>query len=326
MKTRIFLLMMLAVALFSCQKEKSDPVTEQEVTFTAIQIDPGAGLKNTNDWDWKCDETLEPVYAEIDLYLGAVYYGTYRPLVFALDGKLYTQAIKLPPGTYTVDKFLVMDDMGTPGDLTDDEIYMATPTAGADYSQYTDPDVRFDFIVEAFKKAEVEVEVLCFIPSEYTGFGFTWFHITEIIVREVCFFGDICLNGEPYLITDYAGSLYEGNGLQEDEIAYFNVVVKKNGIEVPGSPFSMAPIYGTGYPLCVQYPDILNVEEVFTFEIWVLVKTSTGFDYVYYGSLTATDNGPLFYAGTAMPANTVIDFVVGTCSPMSLIQWAWIIP
>ena len=124
MKTKLFLLMLIAVTLFSCQKEKNDPATTQDVSFTATQIDPGAaGLKGTSEWDWKCDATLNPDYAEIELYdgTGLVLIGTFRPLIFVLDGKLYTQAIKLAPGTYTVSKFLVMDDNNTPADYTDDE-------------------------------------------------------------------------------------------------------------------------------------------------------------------------------------------------------------
>jgi hypothetical protein len=307
MKTKIFLLMLIAVALFSCQKEKSDPVTEQEVTFTATLIDPGAGLKNTNDWDWKCDETLEPVYAVIDLLLpDGLTTVTYKPLVFRLDGKLYTQAIKLLPGVYTVTKFLVMDDMGTPGEA-DDEIYMATPEEFAPYSQYTNPDIRFEFLVEAFKKAEVQVEVLCFIPAEYTGFGFNWFVITEIIIREQCFFGDLCVKH----LADYEDSHYElqPGGLKIDMPAIMRIDVYKGGVFVESFTNDVAPNYGVGSAVCVQYADVLGVTDVFTFELWIMVKQGNAFPFVLFKTLTFNDIWNIEDG-----ADNVYDFVLGNCN------------
>jgi hypothetical protein len=308
MKTRIFLLMLIAVALFSCQKEKTDPVTTQDVTFQAIKIDPGAGLKNTADWDWKCNPALQPVYAEIDIYLGAAFVGTFRPAVFYLDDILYTQAIKLAPGTYTVSKFLVMDDMGTPADLTDDEIYMATPDENADFSQYTNPDIRFDFVVEEFIKAEIPVQVLCFIPAEYTGFGFDWFVITEIIIREQCFFGDLCVKH----IEDYEDSHYElqSTGLQIDMPAIMRIDVYKGDPPVFVESFTNdAPPYGVGEALCVQYADVQGVTDVFTFELWIMVKQGPNFPFVFFKTLTFNDIWNIEDGD-----DNVYDFVLGNCN------------
>ncbi len=137
---------------------------------------------------------------------------------------------------------------------------MATPgLPPAAYAEYTSVHVPFTFDVNAFQKAEVPVEVLCYLPELYDYFGFTWFEITEIVVREFCFFGDICLNGDPFSPADFDGSLY-GTGLGVDVSAIMKVVVKRDGIEVPNSPFDNETWLGIGDPLCVQYPDRLNVQ------------------------------------------------------------------
>ncbi len=304
MKTKLFLLTVIAATLFSCQKEKnSTPNSTQDVVFSAIEVDPGAGLKNTADWECK---DLDPDYAHV-IIDGTDYY----PEVFRLDGVLYTQAIKLPVGSYNVTQFLLMDDNGTPGVLGDDEIVMGTPVVASDYAVYVTKPVDFDFNVLEFTKLELDVEVLCFQDAEYDSFGFDWFQITEIIIREQCFFGDICLKH----VSDYEGSLYEeqSTGLQIDMPAIVQVVVKKDGVEVPGSPFTNATVemgWGVGQALCVQYPDNLNVDgEEFTFELKILVKVGAGFQYVSFHTFTFEDD-------EMVPAGQdgVIDFVLGNCN------------
>jgi hypothetical protein len=84
-----------------------------------------------------------------------------------------------------------------------------------------------------FTKVEIPVEVLCFLPSVYDKFGFIWFEITEIVVREFCFFGDVCANGDPYTPSDFEGSAYEAFGLAVDMHAIYEIRVFKNGDPYP---------------------------------------------------------------------------------------------
>jgi hypothetical protein len=310
MKTKLFLLMLISVILFSCSKREVDNTDiKQDVVFSAIEVDPGAGLKSTDDWECK-DLVADYAHVTID---GIDYY----PEVFRLDGVLYTQAIKLPVGAYTVTQFLLMDDNGTPGVLGDDVIVMGTPLVGSDYDVYVTKPVNFDFDVLEFTKLEIDVEVLCFQDAEYDAFGFNWFQITEIVIREQCFFGDICVDP-----ADYVGSAYEGqeNGLQVDMPAIFEIRAFKNGVAIPYSPFSNLAWLGEGAPLCVQYPDNINVDgEEFTFELWVLVKVGPDFDYVKYGEFTFEDD-ELIVGGT----DGIIDFAIGTCSPESYYIYSWL--
>ncbi|NOX85330.1 MAG: hypothetical protein GXO86_05110, partial [Chlorobi bacterium] len=179
----------------------------------------------------------------------------------------------------------------------------------------------FDFDVSAFAKAEVPVEVLCFLPEEYLNFGFDWFNVTQIIVREFCFFGDICVKHP----SDYEGSDYENQstGLQIDMPALFKIeITDGNGDPVPHSPFSNGSAdanWGIGAPLCVQYPDNLQeAGEKFTFKLYILVKQGSGFEYKYFATFTATDDGALVDEnGDPIPdtgQDGIIDFVLGSCN------------
>jgi hypothetical protein len=311
MKTKLFVLVVLiAAVVFSCQKKDSEPV-QQDVVFSAIQIDPGAGLKSTDDWDWKCVDGLNPVYAIIEIAddsAGTIDKKTFTPAVFRLDGKLYTQAIKLDPGTYWVVNFLIMDDMGTPLDDSDDMIYMATPAEAATFAEYVADPVSFDFTVTAFTKIEIDVEVLCYEDKYYTEFGFFWFNITEIVVREQCFFGDICLKHW----IEYAGSNYElqPGDLGLDMVAIMEIKVYKNDLLVETFTNNVGPNYGVGAPLCVTYADNLNVDdEEFTFELYILVKQGNSFVFVLFHTWT-------FFDDDMIPAGDdgVVDFVLGTCN------------
>lgn len=301
---KVFLFALIAVLFAACNKKEEDMVLpEAEVSFSINEsINDGLKSATVDDWDGVCatdddGNILEPAYAEITID------GTpYTPDVYRLDGKLYTQSIKLDATvtTHTVSKFLLY----SAGDV----LIRATPETGSDYAEYVSKPVSFTFDVNAFEKAEIPIEVLCFMPQNYTLFGFTWFASTEIAVREVCFFGDICLNGEPFAPVDFNGSLY-GNNVGVDVPAIMKIIVKRNGQEVPNSPFKNVGALNS--PLCVQYPDILNVDgEVFTFDLQLWLPDGNGFSYQTYATYTATDDGAL---NIAAGVDGIVDFVVGTC-------------
>ena len=297
---------MFLIVLAGCDDTGKEPVTlEQDLQFSVIQVNPGEGLKSSQDWE--CKE-LEPDYAHI-----VIDGQDYFPAVFRLDGNLYTQAIKLAPGSYSVSQFLLMDDGGTPreDDATDDQILMGTPETGSGYAVYINKPVNFDISVQDFTKAEIQIEVLCFQEADYLSFGFDWFSIGEIVIREMCFFGDFCVKHP----ADYTGSYYENQstGLQIDMPAIFRLEVKKDGIPVPGSPFnnaSAAANWGVGSPVCVQYPDNLNMNgEVFTFDLWIYVKQGNAFVFKKFHTWTTVDE-VMIPAG----ADGVVDFVLGNCN------------
>jgi hypothetical protein len=324
MKIRILsLIVILAIAVVSCQKDEKETVP-QDVSFGIDQVDQ-TGLKNDTIL-CPTDEQgnlLLPTVAEIEVKdLGGNLIGIFYPELFVLNDKLYTQAIKLVPGSYKITKFVLWTKNPVNFPPPDAKIVMATPNSGAAFAEYISPLylLDYEFTVDAFAKKEIKIEVLCFEPAKYTEFGFFWFQVQEIVVREVCFFGDICiLNPEAY-----AGSIYAQGGIMVDEEAAIRVIVKRNGVEVPNSPFDNLQIYGTGQVLCVQYPDYLRLQDTFTFELQVWVPSATPGIFVWqtYATYTTDDETPLTQLGT----NGVVDFAIGDCSPWSTNVYSWLAP
>ena len=104
-----------------------------------------------------------------------------------------------------------------------------------------------------------------------------------------------------------------------------------NALPFYGDPGDNIPWWGVGNPLCVQYPDRLNVaDELFTFDLSILVKNAGGtFSYQPYYTFFSTDGGELMLSDGTTPAdgdnNGIIDFVVGTCnSESSDLQLSWL--
>jgi hypothetical protein len=190
---RLLSIISVVLLIGACQKEEIQTTSvTQDVSFGISEIDPLKSLKN-DGWDFTCVTDINgnpvvPATAEIEILDSDNNTTTFNPAVFYLDSKLYTQSIKLPTGDYSITKFVLRSGDG--------DIIMATPEQGAAFAQYVTKSLDFQFTVEAFKKTEIDIEVLCFISQEYQSFGFFWFEITEIVIREFCFFGDICANGD----------------------------------------------------------------------------------------------------------------------------------
>lgn len=187
------IIVILAFLMASCQKDEvRKTVIKQDVSFSFDLVDP-LGLKNDEPWNFDCPVDVDgnlliPTIAEIEVKDSNNDLITFYPLVFTLNGKLYTQSIKLDAGTYELTKVLLLDGHGG-------RIIMATPVVGGLFAQYVSNPLGFEFEVSAFAKAQLEAEVLCYSSEKVGEFGFLWFGVTEIVVRQFCFFGDICANG-----------------------------------------------------------------------------------------------------------------------------------
>ena len=286
---------MSILLLTNCNKEaKQDPVNQGELVFAPMDITP--------DKDWICDLTLTVKYAHV-IINGVDYY----PLTFVIDGKLYTQAIKLDAGAYLVEYFALMDDMGTP-DKVDDKIVKATPMYDSDYAQYVEYPLYREIVIVAFQKFELRIEVLCYMEVHYEYFGFFWFEVRELTIRTQCFFGDFCIKHLP----DYYGSLYELDGLQLDEVAIFKIVATRNGDPIGtfhNTYWDDQQNFLFDSPLCVEYADYDNEEDHFLFELWIYVKVGNTFDYVLFHTWH-------FYDDEMIPTGPdwVVDFVLGNCN------------
>lgn len=303
---RILLLALLFASLTGCQKDHAGkPDATQEVSFGIELMEPDPLKSGLFDCPLDAQgNLLEAGVVQIEIHnqdIGLT--STFTPQLFILGSKLYSQAIKLAPGNYTITKFLMLTEVGG-------TIVMAIPEAGSEFSQYVLNSLEYGFVVDAFSKKEINIQVLCFQEARTQEFGFFWMQPTEIVIRQHCFFGDLCVK-DP---QDYAGSLYANQvtGLQIDMPAIFKVHVKSNGAEVPNSPFtnaSLAAGWGVGAPVCVVYPDDLFINEVFTFDLWILVRVGSGFQYKYFHTWTVDNDERLADGGDG-----IVEFVLGNCN------------
>jgi len=308
------LLVLLAAGMFaSCQKKAPNGPTanSQAVSFGVQTIDPSSLKDNGNDV-WECSDVIpDMAWIQID--------GTddYYAQLTTVNGKLYTQSIQLPPGDHQVTQFVLYKETdGVMGITGDDPIVYGTPQAGSDFAIYVSNPLAYKITVPEFAKLEVPIEVLCFNPDKYTQFGYAWFVIDRIIVREQCFFGDFCTKH----FLDYEGSDYanQSTGLQLDMPAIFMIkaymqdgedwvpVPENDGVFTNDNADAM---WGVGAPVCVRYPDRLGTVDNFKFELYILVKEGTEFNFVLFKTFLFSDD-EMIPAGE----DGVVDFELGNCN------------
>lgn len=294
MKKLFYLFLIVGLAVVSCNKPEEVPL-EQNVVFkanTAVK-----GFKSSV----VCDNPVaQYALIEIDGEIKTVD-------VFYLDGTIYTNTIKLSPGSHEITMFVLKNDNGTPGNTGNDIEVFATPLKDAEFSSFVSEGLPITFSTDAFMKNEVEIDVLCFEEAEITSFGYTWFQIDRIIVREFAFFGDFCTK----YYADYTESLYANqlNGLRHDMPAIFKVDVFANDILV--ASYNNEAWLGEGAPLMVQYPDFVDYVDNFDFVLSILVKVGVGFEYKEFYTWSTVDAGNLPNIGS----DNVMDFVLGSCVP-----------
>jgi hypothetical protein len=306
---KVILLFLIAATIVSCKKsETTQPAEDQyaEVSFNVTTLVPDAGRDWVYDYDVpECVPDAIPGWAlmkitdaagnelEGDGVEGPNGSNYFKVLVFYTNGELYTQSVKLPVtmcddgpccDTYYVTEFFVYDETGVP--------YKAAPSPDSEFFQFVTQTLPVTLEICAFDKKEFKIDVLCFTPDYYELFGFFWFEITEITVREVCFFGDVCIDwwmepsqwhqyGVPLSVwydeTEEDGNLYQGqlNGIQMDMPAIFALVLFKWDAEaqtwVSINSWSNEDWYGEGEPLCFRYADYDAIDgEQFAIAMYIL--------------------------------------------------------
>ena len=303
MKRSIFILTVLGLvlAIASCNKFKNDIINPQQgtqgVSFSISPATITGGLKSdcfsqtvsyANVW---LDNSQTPVKIN----------------VFYIAGLPYTNSIQLTPGQHILNDFVLMNDNNTPANTADDIVLAATPHKGSVFAPYVSNPLTITFTVTVFTKLMQPIECVCYSQSNYTNFGFLFFQIQEVTIRQQAFFGDLCIK----TISDYTGSLYaqQSSGLQPDVPAIFKIEVWRNRTWM--STFDNTPWLGVGQPLIVLYADRQGIVDTFEFKLDVLVRQGAGFNYVYFKSWIVTDATPI----NDPDHNGVIDFSLGYCSP-----------
>ncbi len=293
----------MSLVLFSCQKENTEPVDspEQGVEFA---LNAASRLKSSDCFSQKAD------YARINID-GE----TKKVEVYYINGKPHTKTIKLAEGEHTLQEFMLMDDNKTPNDDSDDVLIAATPHTGSEFAKYVEMPLNSKFEVQKFKKTKMSISVLCYNEIEYSNFGFVFFGIEQVVVREQAFFGDICI----CRLNDYETSPYAGQakGLQLDMPAIAKVEVWRNDVKV--DEFSNEDYLGEDKPLIVRYGDVLHHEDNFELKLFVLVKQGKEFKYKHFHSWKFKDDQKID-AGD----DNVVEFVLGSCAneaDVVLPQW-----
>ncbi|MDA3905835.1 MAG: hypothetical protein PF484_07155 [Bacteroidales bacterium] len=302
MKKLFYLFLIVGLAAASCNKPADLPLV-QDVIFKANAT--SLGFKSTVD----CDNPIAQ-YALIEIEDSEGTITEHTVEVFYLDDTMYTNTLKLSVGTHTVLSFTLKNDDGTLNDDTDDVNVFATPMKGAEFSEFVQEGLPIEFNTAAFLKNEVDIDVLCYKATDFTSFGFSWFQVDRITVREFNFFGDFCTK---YYKQYEANAIYNlqnpGSGLSHDMIAIFKVEVFANGSLV--ATYDNEDSSLSGAPLKVQYPDYVDYVDNFDFVLSILVKDGTGFSYKEFHTWSTVDDGDLPNIG----ADGVLDFVLGACVP-----------
>lgn len=305
----IFLSVLL---LTNCKKENKDTQQPGELVFAAIDA-VDTEKDGIDQFDIICNEDLVVVKARVNLN-GQIFY----PATFMSEGKLLTQSIKLPPGQYKILEFSLL--------TADDVVVKSTPMEGSDFADYVTNaiDDEYDFTIEPYVKNEYAIDVLCYLEAYTESFGFEWFEVTEITIREQCFFGDFCIKD----VTQYEGSLYGLDGVTIDEKAIFKIRLKKYdedfGEYVYYAEFSNFEDGVYSSPLCVEYADYDATDDFYQAELWIYVTSGEIHDYVYFHTWDFKD-AEMIEDLYGVGDDGVVDFVLGNCvaDPTDLLLPPW---
>lgn len=312
---KIVIGLFLVIFAISCSKDDGATAVvaeNQDVVFDITNFVPQVAGKNAfvsgkengeNDPSIPDCSDLEPSYVEMDID-GA----SYTLQLVTLNGKTETEVLKLAPGDYVINEFIVYS--------ADGDAIWASPKVGSYYQTLWNLIGVDDliFTVDKFEKRRVALDALCYKPYQYEEFGFAWFAYSKTEIHTVCFFGNICTeffdefhaDGSPYF-----GQTYDGY----DFPAIFSIVVKDAQENIVNDPEknSNATWYGAGSPLCIEYPDQVGIEESFTFEIMLAMPDGSSV-VIYTGTFDDTASSDTGNVEGFGGSDGVFDFTVGNCS------------
>ncbi len=314
----IFPMILAVLIITSCKKdEPNNPAAE-------LTVDMEFQIEQTDFGSFKSTDSDVPQCSEFSMdYVVFEFNGTEynSPLFTTMDGKTLTKAVKLPvldnQGTYPLTKFVVYHDVLPVGAGEEDIIVRAAPEPNSKFHDLMTNKLNLDIEVEAFKKKEVTIDVLCFEDLFYEDFGFTWFEMNRVKIERQCFFGDVCTG--KLADFDVDGSYYrlQSQGLLMDMPAVMKVKVYKKAGGEWGSPTRVfdnimfedgTGWYGEGACMEVYWANDEDKVEDFKFELYVQLPSGVGMDWILIDVFKFQDeNGP------ESGSDGVVDFVVGNC-------------
>lgn len=323
--------MITAVVLTGCKKNETPQadLATGEVQFNITNImDDGSRVEIPNIPD--CDLTATPLYATVtitsDIEGNNEIDGSPFTMAISDIGDLMTDVLKLVPGTYYVTQF---DVFGADGDDEGDEddLIWRAPAANSFYNSFMNIPLNREFAVVAYEKIGYEVEVLCYDETVADEFGFVWFDIDKVVLRDICLFGDICLTQFPD-VDNWGVGGYSG---EFDMPALFQVELYRNDVLL--AYYSNYQPTEEGFEpdpdqlgaLCIQYPDALEIDgEEFDLVLSVIQPDGNGgfapHEWYTFEWQDDAELDPDLNFGD----DNVIDFYIGHCyNPATPPDYAW---
>jgi hypothetical protein len=304
------LLMLLATALMifimpGCKKDQSSnsSLSTYDVQFNINSVTQNGNLKSAAYDTIICDTGLLASYVVYKIDGGP--FDTIP--VFYVGNIPWTNTIKLTAGQHVLDEFIVYSDNNTPS-KSDDIIIWATPHSGSAWAGYVTTPLNQTFTVVSDKKNSIKMDVVCFQPAAFTNFGFTYFSLNQIIIRQQWFFGDFCIkDASQYTGSDYT---HQSNWVTTgyiDAPAIFRIDVLRNNV-LQNSFTNDDAAHQWGGKVSVTYGDIKNQVDQFTFNLYILVRQGTAFNFVLFYTWTFND-----ISNIPRGSDNVTDFILGSC-------------
>ena len=314
-------IILVAIVATNCkkdQKEQPNNLAETyDVSFNVNSIAQDGTLKSSLTDTIICD-TLKADYVVIRLN------GVWDTIpVFYVGNYLWTNTIKLAPGSYNLSEFLVYSNNHTPLNKLDDILLMATPHSGSLWSGYVTTALNQSFTVVADNKNSVKMDVVCFKPSVFAKFGFTYFYLNQLVIRQQWFFGDFCIkDASQYNNSDYHLQPNWVTTGYRDAPAIFKIEVWRGGtLQNTFTNDDAAHHYGD--KVSVTYGDYINQVDQFTFKLYILVKQGTMYNFVLFNTWSFND-----ISNIPIGIDNVSDFILGSCydpaNPPQLVLAPWL--
>lgn len=296
--------LLLVVEFSSCEKQTSDI---QSVSFNIQNV-----TNNLKKATVPQDDSIPVCKDEEPSYVIATISGNdYKLNVLSgLNDGTETQVLKLDEGTYTLESFKVYSSL--------DLLIWATPEKDSYYANlFGLQGVGFDFTVEAFVKSKLDIDVLCWEPYSYKEFGFNWFDYSQVEIKTLCFFGDICVeedelwhaqgsyyyNQESYIPDDFDfPAIFEVFITNETGDTINDLELNSNMYHPDGTIWQ-----GVGSPLCIEYPNYKGVVDNYKFTINLITPNGESFPLIVGHEFTA-EQDPVEITGD----DGVYDFAVGS--------------
>jgi hypothetical protein len=301
----LFATVLLIFIMPSCKKDQpsNSSLSTYDVQFDINSVTQNGTFKSTATDTIICDTGLLASYVVYKMDGGP--FDTIP--VFYIGNTPWTNTIKLTAGPHVLDEFIVYSDNNTPG-KGDDIVIWATPHTGSAWAGYVTTPLDQTFTVVTDKKNSIKMDVVCFQPSAFSKFGFTYFSLNQITIRQQWFFGDFCIKDA----SQYSGSDYthQPNWVSSgyiDAPAIFRIDVLRNGV-LQNSFTNDDAAHQYGNKVSVTYGDIMNQVDPFTFNLYILVRQGTAFNFVLFNTWTFND-----ISNIPKGSDNVTDFVLGSC-------------